>query len=226
MRCIMHVTSQKEAMETLARMSCVQATVIPNGVEIPDSLPVREWQPGGRLRVVYLGRLHPIKGLENLIHAIHLTGDSAVNLSIFGQGDHTYTQRLRELVKELRMEERISFCGHVEGVDKCNAFMCADLCVIPSFTENFGMVVAEALAHAVPVVASRGTPWAQIEERGCGIWSENSPEALQHAIETMRRSCLKELGQRGRLWIQQQYTWELVAHHMCDLYQDVTDACA
>ena len=91
--------------------------------------------------------------------------------------------------------------GHVDGEDKLEAFMRADACVIPSFTENFGMVVAEALAHGVPVVTSRGTPWSDVEKHGCGLWIDNKPRAIADAIRSLRAMDLRAMGNKGRDWI-------------------------
>jgi glycosyltransferase involved in cell wall biosynthesis len=80
------------------------------------------------------------------------------------------------------------------------------------------MVVAEALAHGVPVIASRGTPWSGVEAHGCGLWVENDPASLVAAIERMSHMPLREMGERGRCWMEQEFTWETVARRMLQLY--------
>jgi glycosyltransferase involved in cell wall biosynthesis len=80
------------------------------------------------------------------------------------------------------------------------------------------MVVAEALAHGVPVIASKGTPWSGVEAHGCGLWVENDPAALAAAIERMSRMPLGEMGERGHRWMEEEFTWETVAREMLRLY--------
>ena len=220
--CIMHVTSKQEAIDSQARIPKARAEIIPNGVEIPDALPAREWLPCGRLRLLYMGRLHPIKGIDNLLRALKLLEDESIVLEICGNGDAAYLLGLQEIVHQLGLKRCVSFRGHVDGKDKLNAFMQADVCVVPSFTENFGMVVAEALAYAVPVIASQGTPWAEVEARDCGLWVNNSPESLVAGIESIRHKTLPEMGMRGRDWMKEEFSWAAIAGKMVVIYTDLT----
>lgn len=81
------------------------------------------------------------------------------------------------------------------------------------------MVVAEALAHAVPVLASRGTPWAEVEKYGCGLWVENTPESLAVALGEIKSRELAEMGKRGRAWMTLKFSWDSVANRMLNLYE-------
>jgi glycosyltransferase involved in cell wall biosynthesis len=219
--CVLHVTSEQEAVDSEARIPKARAEIIPNGVDIPEALPARKWLPGGRLRVLYIGRLHPIKGIENLLRALKLQEDSTVSLTICGSGDESYLRGLKELVHQLGLDECVSFQGHVDGKEKLNAFMKGDVCVVPSFTENFGMVVAEALAHAVPVIASHGTPWAGVEKHACGLWVDNSQKGLSDAISLIRHKPLVEMGARGKAWIKGAFSWETIAGQMFCTYRSL-----
>jgi glycosyltransferase involved in cell wall biosynthesis len=111
--------------------------------------------------------------------------------------------------------------GAVEGEIKQSLFENTDIVIVPSHTENFGMVIAEALAHGVPVVASKGTPWKRVEEIGCGLWVENDPESLAKAIERMTRMPLREMGERGRKWMQNDFTWDSKAKSMIKLFRSL-----
>ena len=102
--------------------------------------------------------------------------------------------------------------------EKEAAFFTSDVCVVPSFTENFAMVVAESLARGLPVVASRGTPWAGLEQQSCGLWVDNSPESLAAALNEMRGMDLEEMGTRGREWMRREFSWGSIAQRMHDLY--------
>ena len=174
--------------------------------------------PDGCFRLLYIGRLNPKKGIENLLHALKLL-NGRETLSICGGGATGYVASLERLVHDLGLDQRVSFRGHIEGAEKSEAFWNADVCIVPSFTENFGMVVAEALAHAVPVVVSRGAPWRGVLEHGCGLWVDNDPATLADAITAMRDRDLQAMGQSGRRWMELEFSWPSVAAAMRGLYQ-------
>jgi len=210
-RTVLHVTSQEEADAAKSRMPNVPLSVIQNGVEIPEVEKDRKWIPQGCIRLLYLGRLHPIKGLENLIGSLTLPGAKNAKLTLAGDGDSRYRDKLEKLVLDNKLDRRVSFLGHVSGDEKHNLFLNSDVCIMPSYTENFGMVVAEALAHGLPVIASKGTPWSRVVGEGCGLWVENSPEALSKAIGSMELANLKEMGEKGRKWMMRDYSWSGVS---------------
>ena len=216
----LHVTSEDERHASLSRIPRAEAVIIPNGVETLPTLPKREWLPEGRLRLVFMGRLSPKKGVENLLKAMKLMEeDQSVELTIYGTGDNPYRDSLIELAKDLNLlDKSVNFAGHVDGNDKYDAFLNADMCVIPSYSENFCMVVAEALGHGVPVVTSHGTPWAEVEERDCGLWVNNNPEMLVQAICAMRSRDLSDMGRNGWEWMKECYSWDIVGNAMYDVY--------
>jgi glycosyltransferase involved in cell wall biosynthesis len=218
-RLLWHLTSAEEEKGIQERWPEARTVVIPNGVEIPESV-AHEDSPS-ELRVLFLGRLDPKKGVENLLRACR--GASPTNLwqlTIAGAGHPAYEQSLRQLAEALGLGERVRFAGAVNGDAKENLFKKNDLLVAPSYTENFCVVVAEALAHGMPVVASRGTPWKDVETRGVGRWVDNDPESLNAAIEMMRGQPLRAMGDRGRAWMQAEFTWERAASRMMTAYQE------
>ena len=105
--------------------------------------------------------------------------------------------------------------------DKRDIFQRTEVLVLPSHSENFGNVVAEALAYGVPVIASRGTPWSRLEEKGCGLWVSNDPKTLAAAIEDISKMPLEEMGQRGREWMQQEFSWPSIAAAMIETYREM-----
>ncbi|MGO9211349.1 MAG: glycosyltransferase [Terriglobales bacterium] len=214
---VLHVTSEQEAAESAARFPGVRAAVIPNGVELP--LRIDRRNGSGGLRLLFLGRLDPKKGIENLLAACQrLQVAKPWCLTIAGAGDADYSAALEESARQLGLREHVSFVGEVRGQAKTDLFAASDLAVFPSHTENFAMVVAEALAHGVPVIASKGTPWAGVEARGCGLWVENDPATLAAAIERISHMPLAEMGQRGRRWMEEEFSWETVSRAMLELY--------
>jgi len=170
---------------------------------------------------MYLGRLSPEKGIENLLHALRELDNPSISLTVYGTGPADYVARVRRVAEDLPIADgTVSFAGHVDGDVKTQAFHSADLCVVPSFSENFCLVVAEALAHGVPVVASRGTPWNRVEDKQCGLWVDNSPQSLAEAIVRARLMPLEEMGWRGRKWMESEYGWDTVADAMRQIYKN------
>lgn len=217
---LFHFTSEDEKKQSLARFPGKESLVIPNGVEIPEA-------PGhvpaeGQFRMVYLGRINPIKGLENLLQACRLfdrpeTGNWT--LTIAGDGTSDYVAALKALAVELGVGRRVRWLGAVSSAQKGELFARADAAVVPSHSESFGIVIAEALAHGVPVIASTGTPWSRLEEKRCGFWVSNHPTYLFEAMEQMRRNDRRPMGERGRAWVRQEFSWERLAAQVMDGYR-------
>jgi glycosyltransferase involved in cell wall biosynthesis len=108
--------------------------------------------------------------------------------------------------------------GEVLSEAKKRLFECSDVTLVPSYTENFAIVVAEALAHGVPVIASKGTPWSRLEDMKCGLWVDNDPETLAAAIRSISTMPLQDMGSRGREWMQNEFSWRSVTKQMLDVY--------
>jgi len=128
---------------------------------------------------------------------------------------------MQQLAKELRLE-RIEFCGPMYGADKWKAYREADLFVLPTHSENFGMAVAESLAAGTPVIVTRGAPWKGVETHRAGWWIDIGVEplrlCLEEALAVPPRS-LHEMGMRGRTWMSASYAWTAVGRQMKQTYQ-------
>ncbi len=220
-RVVLHATSEAERTESIDRIPNARAIVIPNGIDVPRANSYDRTMNAG-LRLLYLGRLHPIKGIENLLAAMARLRED-VTLSICGDGNSVYRKHLEAMSVELGLSKRVGFHGRVEGEPRERHFKEADLCVVPSFKENFCIVVAEALARGVPVIASRGTPWARVEEVGCGLWVDNDEASLAEAITRAVSMPRHEMGQRGRDWMEREYSWETIAEQMADQYRQLVE---
>jgi glycosyltransferase involved in cell wall biosynthesis len=143
----------------------------------------------------------------------------SVTLSICGTGDAAYAASLHQLASTLGLGSRVRFEGHVDGKEKEAHFAAADALVLPSHTENFGLVVVEALAHEVPVIASKGTPWGALESEGCGIWADNSPASLANAISSLHSMDLAAMGAKGRRWVTCRFSWPAIAAEIAATYE-------
>jgi glycosyltransferase involved in cell wall biosynthesis len=220
-----HVTSEEEATESAKRLGNLSTSIIPNGIDIPPPPPPPP--ADGVLKLLFVGRLDPKKGIENLIsttRGFHHLDIARWRLKIVGDGDSAFVARLHRLVSDMGITDRVEFCGHLTGERKYQAYAASDVVVLPSHTENFGLVVAEALAHARPVIASRGTPWREVEQHECGFWVNNDPSSLGSAIQRINRCDRPAMGQRGRDWMATSFSWQERAVSMLSLYEHLLAA--
>ena len=222
---ILHTTSEDEASQSRKRFPDVRTVVVPNGVELPAE--VRRADSNGIFRITYLGRLHPIKGIERLLEACKLLDQSSEpwHLNIAGRGESGYANSLQLKVAALDLQAHVDFLGEVSGEAKENLFANSDIVVTPSYVENFGMVVAEALAHEVPVIAGKGAPWEGLQSNACGLWVDNDPQSLAAAIRQIQTMPLREMGRRGRCWMEREFSWQSVSSQMLAVFQEVVKPC-
>jgi glycosyltransferase involved in cell wall biosynthesis len=198
--------------------------VIPNGVPLPplERLSLGARRPGNRVRTaLFLSRVHPVKGLANLLHAWSRLSPPNWRLRIAGPGDAGHLDDVLALVRLLGLSESVEYTGALDGDAKADAYRDADLFVLPTLSESFGVVVAEALAHGVPVITTRGAPWADLERYGCGWWVEVGPEPLVRALREATALTDEErraMGQRGREYVRR-YSWDEIARQTAELYR-------
>jgi glycosyltransferase involved in cell wall biosynthesis len=218
-RVVIHVASIEEENESRLRITHAGRMVIRYGTDVP-ALDRDYRARGPALRLLYLGRLHPIKGIENLLPAMS-QAMARTTLDICGEGEPSYEALLRSRVVELGLGERVRFHGAVSEAAKEVRFREADICVVPSFKESFGAVVTESLARAVPVITSMGTPWQEIEKIGCGLWVSNEPASLARAVDQAATMPLGEMGMRGREWMKHDFSWDNTTTKLLDLYRSL-----
>lgn len=219
---VLHATSNEERDFSLSVFHGMRAEVISNGISAPQEFFNREYCPNGTLRLLFLSRLTRKKGLENLLDAMAELKDPKVSLTVYGSGDAAYTTSLKRQASSLGLfGGTVHFLGHVDGEKKKHAFMNADVFVLPSYSENYGMAIAEALSYGVPVIASHGTPWLAVEEKKCGLWVQNTPQSLVQAIRRIQRMDLENMGKRGWQWMKDDFNWQYIAKLMLQAYQNI-----
>jgi len=217
-RTVLHVTAVVERNLSVKRLSGIETVLIPNSVDIPSDVPDRDWRRDGKLHLVFLSRLHPKKGLEFLLDAMERLPDHVL-LDVYGSGDPEYVSGLAARIATLRAGSRILLHGHVDGAAKARAYRAADLFVLPTNSENFGIAIAESLAHGVPVITTKGAPWAALEQWNCGLHIDQSVEALTSAILTLDSADLEQMGARGRAWMQRDYSPVAMTDRFEELYR-------
>ncbi|OOV18769.1 glycosyltransferase [Flavobacterium sp. LM4] len=198
---------------------------IPNGIKI-DQYPIKDFAKKSDLKkILFLSRIHPKKGIENLINS---WGDlNAVIrknwiIEIVGNGEENYIKSLHSIIQAKNLEDQITIIGPVFGNEKVNCYQNADIFVLPTYSENFGIVIAEALCCGVPVITTKGTPWEELEKMDAGRWIDMGEEPLKKALyELMMKSDLQRetMGKNGRKLIEERYSIEAVAKKMKQLYE-------
>jgi len=229
---LFHATSVSE-IESIRRLGFRQPIALINHAV---SLPFLETPPSlsgliGLFPQLYkkrwllcLARLHPVKGLDNLLLIWQkLVADFPEwHLVIAGPDSGGYQAQLERLVSELHLHESVTFTGMVSGALKAAAFYYADLFVLPTHSENFGIAIAEALSYEVPVVTTQAAPWAELESHQCGWWVPDDREAIATALTTAMQlspSERKAMGQRGRELVASRYTWDAIGQEMAEVYR-------
>ena len=227
----LHVNSFKEAEQLQALGFERPVAVIPVGVNIDliaerlTTLKEDEWHRklAQRPFVLYLSRLHPKKGLHLLLHAwAKLPAEfSDWQLVIAGTGEPAYVDSCQQLAAQLGIAGRCYFAGHVDELQKTWLYTNAHCYVLPTYSENFGNAVAEALAHRTPVITTTNTPWSDLRKFECGWQVDCAENDLLRALEEslhMTSTARRSMGENGEQLVRQKYSLTSVAKDMLALY--------
>lgn len=220
-----HATAEKEYEEIRTFGQKAPVAIIPNGIDLPD--PV-ECAPHPDRTLLFLGRIHPIKGLDLLLQVwrdLDPGTRKGWTLRIVGNDPDGHQGELEAMVQQQDIPN-VNFAGPAFGADKTREYAAADLYVLPTKTENFGMTVAESLATGTPVITTRGAPWSGLEENGCGWWVERNKDALTASlVQAMSRpdAELAAMGAKGRDWVNRAFGWQGIARDMIEVYQWLID---
>jgi len=217
-----HATSKKELDDIRAFGIDAPIALVPNGVDLPATWGHLPQGPAGRKRLLFLGRLHPKKGLDSLLRVwCRIAPDfEDWDFAIVGPIEDQYAREYRSKVEQSAMP-RIIFEGPRYGAEKLTEYRAASLLVLPTLDENFGMTVAESLAAGMPVICSKGAPWAGLLEHDCGWWIDHGDEALEHHLRNAMAttpSHLAEMGARGRAWMDRDFSWRTMAERLLEAY--------
>jgi len=207
--------------------------VIPNGVELAEfeNMPERNEAckalniDADKNYMLFLSRIHPKKGLDFLARAMAENKGRLNNWELLIAGptdDQKYLDEITTVLSNAGIENKVHFLGMLNKIERINAYAASNLFVLPSHTENFGIVIAEAMAAGLPVITTKNTPWSEIEENNCGWWSELSDDAISNSLNIALESSpgeLIQMGENGRKVIFENYPWEQQAQKMKELYE-------
>ncbi len=207
--------------------------VIPNGIKLPTSLnaPKPEWSkmldPNTRV-ILYLGRIHPIKGLANLLIAWKNSREKNPEISkswvlvLAGWDDGGFETELKSLVIKLSIQESVYFVGPQYGVDKHATYCKADAFVLPSFSEGLPMAVLEAWSYQLPVMMTKECNLHEAFVYKAAVPMEPSPDGIEQGLTqffNMPPEKRLAVAQNGRWLVQKQFSWTKIATEMCSVYE-------
>lgn len=211
-----------------------QAMVVPLGLNLQDYdvLPEKgcfrsKYQDlMGCHIILFLGRITPKKGIDLLAKAFgqvaQISPDS--RLVFVGPEENEFGDQVRHWLAEYDVLDKTVFTGMLRGEDKLAAFVDADMFVLPSYTENFGIALVEAMACRLPVITSNKVNiWQQIQQADAGIVINCNADELAKAILVLLENGegRKEFGTNGRALVEQKFNWEIVARQLSKEYQKI-----
>lgn len=220
---MLHATAPMEYEELRAFGLKQPVAIIPNGLDAPSQefLNALRRKEKSRNTLLFLGRIHPKKGIEELLEVW------ARIYSFFPQWELRIVGPLDDYaLSEKRKAEksgipRVFFAGEALGTDKWKEYANADIFILPTFSENWGMTVAEAMASALPVITTHGAPWEILHKENAGAWIPTGVDALEKTLRTFLEyspAHLGEMGARGQQWARRELSWHEIAQKMLAAY--------
>lgn len=210
---VIHATSELEARELRDLGVRQPIAILPNGVD-PMQPPADDVAAPSRPYLLFLGRIHRKKGVRELLRAWRSLDTPDWDLILAGPDEEG-------IIACEPLPYGVRYLGPVYGELKRQLLQQASLFVLPSYSENFGVVVAEALMAGVPVITTHGTPWERLHTEGCGWWIPMEEECLRDTLgAAMARSLeeLKAMGARGRGFAMTAFAWPSIASQMAAVY--------
>ncbi len=220
----LHATAEAEKEHFIELGFTNPIVVLPNGINVPAALPERESNKDGKRRLLFLSRIHKKKGLAELTRAWGEVRPQDWELEIVGDEDDDSLEKALALAQQGGFKDDFIVTGPLDDNLKWQAYARADAFVLPTHSENFGIVVAEALYSGLPVITTQGTPWSELVSHRCGWWIDNNVANLADALRELMALSDNErhaMGARGRQLVEAKYTWPAIAKAMAGFYNTI-----
>ncbi|MBR8829291.1 MAG: glycosyltransferase [Gomphosphaeria aponina SAG 52.96 = DSM 107014] len=228
----LHFTAQQEQKEASALKLKTPSFILPHGISVPSFNPQANEQlrqdlhlQGDEPIILYLSRLHKKKGLEYLIPALgKLKEQQRFTFILAGNGTPEYEIKVTELLEKAQITHQTYRPGFVTGEKKTLFLQGADLFVLTSHSENFGIAVIEALAAGTPVLITPGVALASIvQQNQLGYLTELDPLSIEINLQQClnNRNDLKQVGDRAREFVLNNYSWEQIVSQLIEIYKSI-----
>jgi len=227
-----HFTADSEQAQAEKVLTDLRSQVIPLGLNIPMQLRQAKQKIEKRWKLrhenptlLFLSRLHRKKGIELLLRALSEPFDHPFQLIIAGEGDPQYVSELETLIDELGLQKQCQLVGFVQGTEKNLLLQGADLYVLTSYSENFGIAVLEAMASGTAVLVSQEVALStQVAKSNSGYVCElDIDDIREHLINALSNTeHTQAMGNQARSFVKQNYQWTHIAHQLIGLYKHVT----
>ena len=228
----LHATEENElkAIRNLGIKTPV--ALISNGIEVNEfeKLPSKKEAiknlelDTSKRYILFMSRIDSKKGLEYLINSFIKLEKQFPQWEVLIAGpvyDQKYFDNINMAINKAKLNDKVHYFGMVSGKKRLDLFAASELFVLPAHTENFGMVIGEAMAAKLPVITTTGTPWKVLNDLNAGWWVDLNDENILMSLEKAMHSNSLELlgmGKRGYDIIKKDFTWEEVAYKMKQVY--------
>ena len=228
---IIHATSNMEAENIIKLNLKVPIAIIPNGIDKPFKNKLsKSFNPislgleknDQRKIMLYLGRIHPKKGLLNFLKAWKnsslFLNDWRLVIAGFPQED--YLRKLKAFVNNNQINSSVYFLNPLFGENLANIYKYSKIFVLPTFSENFGLVIAEALSYGLPTITTKGTPWSSLEKANAGWWCEASINEFENVLKVatnLNENDYKIMSQNAYN-LSKSYDWDQISKSYLELY--------
>lgn len=219
-----HVTAEMEA-EHCRRLGFDHKFIYsPNGVNLPAEIPPLTRMSDGRKRMLFLSRIHPKKGLLELVRAWAEVPHDGWCLEVVGNDSEGYWPTVQAEIDRLCTDGSVVRTPFQDDHEKWKTYCAADCFVLPTHTENFGIVIAEALYAGLPVITTKNAPWNGLVDNKCGWWIDLTHETLKRSlVDAMSLSDTEraEMGSLGRAFVEREFNWTNIARNLLKNYQSL-----
>lgn len=226
----LHALTDIEAADYRQFRLSSRIETIPNGIHLHSASPEVFLNQYPVLRdrpiILFLGRLHPKKGLDLLCQAWNSLAHThpTAHLVIAGPDSHGYAGTLQKHIATAHLQHRTHFVGLLKGTLKWSALAAATVFTLPSYSEGFSVATLEAMAAGTPVIASKACNFPAIDAHQCGRTIDVDADALENALNqilSLPERERRQMGERARTLVSQNYSWPDIARRMASLYDSL-----
>tara|TARA_B110000211_G_C14047875_1_gene539850 strand:- start:327 stop:1328 length:1002 start_codon:yes stop_codon:yes gene_type:complete len=212
-RCVIACSESEKKMFIDEKIEYSKIVVLRNGIA-ETFFEAIDFEKKIKNSICYFGQIIPIKNIEDPINAINEL-KSNLTLKIAGYGDVQYENKLKRLVNELKLNNKISFTGPLYGEERIKLYNECNIFILPSYNENFGIVVLEALSRGCKVITTTGTPWQDIKLKNLFIYKPNDLMKLKEIIEMLVSSdCIEDNSEELK-----EYRWPSIVNELITNYK-------